>query len=371
MIVKLFKSAPIPVIVLLGLLMAGMLAPLLSGEKPVCVHTNDKKEERQTKEPIFCFYPLIPYGPQMIDSGFKKAVPPLTLKEGHTTKYTHWLGTDKYGRDVLSGIIHGSRTALLIGFISVLLAFLIGVPLGMVSAYFGDSGIRAGWVNILMFVITFPVALFYIITESRQSHPDFLLTGLIILLLVSLNVMASKIKSKKWRIPLDMLLIHIIAVRKSFPGIFLLLVLASLISKPSVWSVIGIIAVLGWVDFARLARAETLAIKEENYIANVTMIGLGAWRILWRHIFPNIWSTLLVATCFSIGGAILLEATLSFLGVGLPVEQVTWGKMLADGRDMRAWWLVVFPGLCIFAIIWSLHGIADTLQDKQNGVFRT
>jgi peptide/nickel transport system permease protein len=371
MIVKLFKSAPIPVIVLLVFIISGVLAPLLSGEKPLCARTNDKKEERQTKEPIFYFYPLVPYGPQMIDSSFKKAVPPLTLKEGNSKRYTHWLGTDKYGRDVLAGIIHGSRTAIMIGFVSVLLAFLIGVPLGMASGYFGDSGIRAGWVSILTFVITFPVALFYIITESRQSHPDFLITGLIMLMLVGLNVMASKIRSKKWHIPLDMLLIHIIALRKSFPGIFLLLVLASLILKPSVWNVIGIIAVLGWADFARLARAETLAVKEENYIANVTMIGLGAWRIGWRHIFPNIWSTLLVATCFSIGGAILLEATLSFLGVGLPVEQVTWGKMLADGRDMKAWWLVVSPGLCIFAIIWSLHGIADVLQDKQKGIFRT
>lgn len=368
---KLFKSAPIPVIFLLLFLITGVLAPLLSGEKSVCLLTYDKKEGQQAKEPTFCFNPLIPYGPQMIDSGFKKAVPPMTLKERLTTKYTHWLGTDKYGRDVLAGIIHGSRTALLIGFVSVLLAFFIGVPLGMASAYFGDSGIKAGWVSLLTFVVTLPVALFYIITESRQSHPDFLLTGLVILMLFALNLMASRISSKKWHVPLDMLLIHIIAVRKSFPGIFLLLVLASLISKPSVWNVIGIIAVLGWADFARMARAETLAVKEENYIANVKMIGLGAWRIVWRHIFPNIWSTLLVATCFSIGGAILLEATLSFLGVGLPVEQVTWGKMLADGRDMRSWWLVVFPGFCIFAIIWSLHGIADVLQDKQKGIFKT
>jgi peptide/nickel transport system permease protein len=371
MILKLFKSALMPVIVLLIFLISGVLANVLSGEQPVCARTKEHKERPQAKGSLFCFYPLIPYGPQMIDSGFKKAVPPLTLQEGNAKRYTHWLGTDKYGRDVLAGIIHGSRTALLIGFVSVLLAFLIGVPLGMASAYFGDSGIRAGWVSILTFVATFPVALFYVITESRQSHPDYLLIGLVMLLLVVLNLMASKIRSHKWHIPLDMLLIHIIAVRKSFPGIFLLLVLSALISKPSVWSVIGIIAILGWADFARLARAETLAVKEENYIANVTMIGLGAWRILWRHIFPNIWSTLMVATCFSIGGAILLEATLSFLGVGLPVEQVTWGKMLADGRDMRAWWLVVFPGFCIFAIIWSLHGIADVLQDKQKGIFRT
>jgi peptide/nickel transport system permease protein len=195
-----------------------------------------------------------------------------------------------------------------------------------------------------------------------------LLTGLVILILIVVHLLVSKINSKKWDIPIDLLLVHMIGVRKSFPGIFLLLVLTALISKPSVWNVIGIITLLGWADFARLARAETMAVKEENYIANVKMMGLESWQILWRHIFPNIWSTLLVALCFSVGGAILLEATLSFLGVGLPVEQVTWGKMLADGRDMRAWWLVVFPGFCVFAIIWSLHGIADALQTKQRRI---
>jgi peptide/nickel transport system permease protein len=195
--------------------------------------------------------------------------------------------------------------------------------------------------------------------------------GLVFLILLILHVLVTKIKSKNWRIPLDLILVHIIGVRKSFPGIFLLLVLTALISKPSAWNVIGIIALLGWADFARLARAETLNVKSENYITNVQMIGLEPWRILWRHILPNIWPTLMVALCFSVGAAILLEATISFLGVGLPVEQVTWGKMLADGRDMRAWWLVVFPGLCLFAIIWSLHDIAAVLQDKQTRIFRT
>lgn len=371
MILKIIKSVRVPLTLIMIFGITGLLAPIMSHEFPVCIGSSGIKKHSPNIAQMFCVQPLIPYGPQMIDTNYKKAVPPLTLQVGSPRKYTHWLGTDKYGRDVLAGLIHGTSTALLIGFISVFLAFLIGVPLGMASAYFGDHGIKVGWISMVTFVFSLPIALFYVITELRQTNSDFILIGLVLLILITMQLLVSKIKCKPWRIPLDLLVVHIIGVRKSFPGIFLLLVLTALISKPSAWNVIGIIALLGWADFARLARAETLRVKSENYIANVQMIGLGSWRILWVHILPNIWPTLIVAFCFSVGGAILLEATISFLGVGLPVEQVTWGKMLADGRDMRAWWLVVFPGFCIFAIIWSLHGIASVLQDKQTRIFRT
>lgn len=167
---------------------------------------------------------------------------------------------------------------------------------------------------------------------------------------------------KKHNVPIDMLLLKVIEIRKSFPGIFILLALVSLFAVPSIWNIVFIIALLGWTEFARFARAETLAVKEENYILSVKVLGFSDVRILVVHILPNILPTLIVMVCFSIGSAVLLESTLSFLGIGLPVEEVTWGKMMAEGRNMNAWWLVVFPGLAIFILILSLNTLATGYQ---------
>ena len=159
-----------------------------------------------------------------------------------------------------------------------------------------------------------------------------------------------------------MLLLKVIEIRKSFPGIFILLALVSLFAVPSIWNIVFIISLLSWTEFARFARAETLAVKEENYILSVKVLGFNDLRILFRHVLPNILPTLIVIACFSTGGAVLLESTLSLLGIGLPVEEVTWGKMMAEGRNMNAWWLVVFPGLAIFILILSLNTLASAFQ---------
>jgi peptide/nickel transport system permease protein len=169
---------------------------------------------------------------------------------------------------------------------------------------------------------------------------------------------------KKYKIDPDTILVKTIEIRKSFPGIFILLALTSLFVLPSVWNIIFIITLLGWTEFARLARAETLAVKNENFITAVKVLGFGHFRIIFRHILPNILSSLIVIACFSVSSAIILESTLSFLGIGLPVEQVTWGKMMAEGRDMQLWWLVLFPGLALFIIILCLNTIADVWSGK-------
>ena len=167
---------------------------------------------------------------------------------------------------------------------------------------------------------------------------------------------------------MDTIVIKIIEIRKSFPGTFILLALTSLFAIPSVWNIVIIITLLGWTEFARFARAETLAVKEENYIKAATILGYDHFRILYKHILPNILPTLIVVACFNISGAILLESTLSFLGIGLPVEQVTWGKMMAEGRSMLQWWMVVFPGMALFIIILCLNTIADVVIQKDSSM---
>ena len=118
-----------------------------------------------------------------------------------------------------------------------------------------------------------------------------------------------------------------------------------------------------WTDFARFARAETLAVKGETYIQSARVLGYDSLRILFIHILPNILPTLLVVICFNISSAIILESSLSFLGIGLPVEEISWGKLLAEGRNMKLWWLVVFPGFAIFVVVLCLNILATHFQN--------
>ena len=119
---------------------------------------------------------------------------------------------------------------------------------------------------------------------------------------------------------------------------------------------------MGWTEFARFARAETLAIKEENYILSAKAMGYSDLRIMFKHILPNIAPTLIIVACFSAAGTVLLESTLSFLGIGLAAEDVSWGKILAEGRNLKSWWLVVFPGGAIFFLILSLNVLSDRFK---------
>ncbi|MFZ1749218.1 MAG: ABC transporter permease subunit [Saprospiraceae bacterium] len=308
-----------------------------------------------------CIYPMIRFSPNQIDHDISVASSPLT-KNGK-----HLLGTDKLGRDVAAGMVYGARTSLQIGFIAIFFSFMIGVPLGIVSAYYRDQGsqfnlLQFGWMFLVGIMMIFYLAYF-------PDYGDFHFGAVVMIILASIIIMkvGNKIFStfkgcKKYNFPLDLLLIKIIEVRKSLPVIFVLLALTALFTSPSIWNIILIIILLSWTDFARFARAETLAVKEESYILSAKVLGLNDLRISMRHIFPNILPTLVVIACFGVSSAILLESSLSFLGIGLPVEQVTWGRMIADGRDMSAWWLVVFPGVALCILVLSLNIISERWQ---------
>jgi len=360
-------------------LLVALFGSFLAGDVPIFCNDNGKMSfplissffnassfnVKYSKET--CIMPLIPYSPLNIDKNDPSAMSPFEPSKNGTFKNKHWFGTDKLGRDVASGMIHGTATALKIGVISVFFAFIVGVSLGMMSGYYKDDGIRISAPLLIAILMFITIGLYYMIMEWIIFNPSMLYFSLgclvmIILVRASTGWLNKWEYFKKYDVPFDMLLLKVIEVRKSFPGIFILLALVSLFAVPSIWNIVFIIALLGWTEFARFARAETLAIKEENYILSVKVLGFSDVRILFRHILPNILPTLIVIACFSIGSAVLLESTLSFLGIGLPVEEVTWGKMMAEGRNMNAWWLVVFPGLAIFILILSLNSLASGYQ---------
>jgi peptide/nickel transport system permease protein len=318
-----------------------------------------------------CILPLIPYHPNSIDHSTGAGVSPLDAQTSLGWRHRHWLGTDRIGRDIAAGMIHGTGIALKIGLLSVLFAFLIGVSAGMFGAYYKDQCRQLNILQIVLPGVLLFFGIFYIVTECFLFGGGILkalllFAGLSVITLVLVRGLSGFTKPLNIGISPDILIVKLIEIRKSFPGIFLLLALTGIFTVPSVWNIILIITLLGWTDFARYARAETLALKEENFIITARVQGLTNQRIIFYHILPNIMPTLIVVACFSFSSAVILESTLSFLGIGLPTEEVTWGKMMAEGRNMRHWWLVVFPGMALFILILCLNIVADRFQ-FQNG----
>lgn len=362
--------------VLVLYLLVAVLAPFIAGNVPLIVIKDSQwsfpvlKTYFNDTNPIeksiydFVLMPLIPYAPQQIDKNHQSGIGPFDDQHHADLRYRHWLGTDNLGRDVAAGMIHGTSTALKIGCISVFFSFLIGVTIGLFAAYYSDNTLKTTIPEFLIITSLFFAGMFYLIMEFLVFSFSMLLFGAGVVILIGLLILIRKVTMqwtgfKRINFPLDLLLLKIIEVRKSFPGLLILLAMVSFFTPPSVWNIILIITLLSWTEFARYSRAETLGLRDENFIISAKVIGLNDFRIIFYHILPNILPTLIVVTCFSLGSAILLESSLSFLGIGLPVEEVTWGKLMSEGRNMNAWWLVAAPGIAIFILIFCLNQIAE------------
>jgi peptide/nickel transport system permease protein len=246
---------------------------------------------------VFAAY-LAPQSPTEGDIT-QKLIPPIWMERGD---WEHPLGTDRFGRDVLSRIIYGSRISLLVSLIAIGVAGTFGTALGLISGYRG---------------------------------------GLI-----------------------DAVLMRLTDIALSLPLILIAVVLVA-VSEPSFGNVILVIALLLWPRFARQIRGETLAIKQQDFVALAVVAGRSSWWIMSRHIFPNVVPTLLVITTLQVGYVILLEGTLSFLGVGVPPPNPAWGLMIADGRGFlaTAWWISLFPGLAMLLIVLAVNLMGDWLRD--------
>lgn len=236
-------------------------------------------------------YPPIPYAPGEIRLAEKYQAP----------SAEHWLGTDRLGRDVLAGLVHGSRYALTVGLVSVGISLVVGVLLGALAGYFG------GWV--------------------------------------------------------DLGLSRLFELWASIPPFFLIITAAAFL-PPSVFTVMVIIGLTGWVGIARLTRSQFLQVRSYDYVAAARSLGCSNGRIMFRHILPNAIGPILIPAAFGVAGAILAESGLSFLGIGVPAETITWGALLAGARsNASAWWLVVMPGLAIFLTVTLYNLLGDGLRD--------
>ncbi len=268
---KLVRQYPvIPLIVLGGLIVLGVFAPVLAPRDPL----RGKIMER--------------------------FIPPAWSAEG---SYEHFLGTDHTGRDIWSRIMYGARISLMVVAISLSSGFIIGTTLGVLSGYLG------GWWD-----------------ESIMRFVD---------------------------------------IAYAIPFLMIALVVV-IIWGESLTVVLFLLGILAWRGFVRVVRANTLVVKEMDYIALARVAGAGTPRILARHILPMIINAAIVIATLNVGYLILTEATLSFLGAGIPAPTPAWGTMVAEGRNYisSSWWEAFFPGMAIFLVVLSLNFFGDWLRDR-------
>lgn len=319
--------------------------------------------------------PLIPYSYHTIDRDNMGYQSPFGPQKVTSLRYWHWMGTDGLGRDVAAGIISGTRTALMVGLIAMGIAAIIGIFFGALSGYYGNDGWEAPRgitlsviIGILFaFVIGFFSRRYWLLYESNTSQ--WITSGLIfmgiVLLFVGLGILINKISifSIKIFIPIDTLVLRLIEMVNSIPTLLLLLSLLAIIKEPNLLWIMGIIGCLAWTGIARFTRAEFLRIKNLPYIDAAKNLGFSDFRIMFKHILPNASTPILVSISFGIAGAVLLEAFLSFLGIGIPPEKVTWGSMLNSARNyFPAWWMAVFPGGMIFCTVLLFNLLGEKIK---------
>ena len=316
---------------------------------------------------------IVKYGPNNIGTESNVFKPPGFMDIFRGSPRKHLLGTEGRGRDVASILIHGTRTSLVLGFFASLLAISFGTFLGILSSYYGNNSLKMHPLSILFFLLLGPLVIYYS-SEMSYSFIDkkvefnYLSFAIYVLLgLAALIVLIKKTMSfwsTRIEFPMDSIVMRFTEIFRAVPKLFLLLSLISFVRSQNLWSTAFLLGALGWPRILRLVRGEVMDIKKETYIINARLIGLSDFKIIWRHILPNILPLLLVSMAFLISGNILFESTLSFLGLGLPPDQPSWGGLLRQSReDFGAWWLAVFPGLTITLTLFSLNILAENYNN--------
>jgi peptide/nickel transport system permease protein len=339
----------------------------LANDKYLLCYSSDGLESMVIKDCQYAIRAPIPYSPSGLDRN-NRSVGPFDHQEVPSLYFRHWLGTDNLGRDVLAGLINGSYIALFVGGISSLMALIIGIFFAYWSGFIGDHQFRITKMSMAFFMLLLIIVMFYgTYVNLAWRLLIFSIPFLALALFRKYSILQAPLKSQI-ALPFDIIIFRIIEIFKSIPNIFIILILLVLFRAPGYWNVILIIALLRWPVITRHLRAEILIIKNENYILSARSAGLSNPKIFFRYVLPLTISPIIIVTAFGFSSAILLESTLSFLGIGVPADQVSWGSLLKEARfDFSSWWLAIFPGFLIYLIIYLFNGIGDRISDSMLG----
>lgn len=338
-----------------------------------------------TLEYDWAILPLIPYSPQHMDLKNADYKSPFSEQDVKSGRFKHYLGTDKLGRDVLAGMIHGTRVAMLVGIIAMSIAVFIGIIMGSLAGYFGDNRLKMSrirfWLNIIFTFIglfyAFGVRGFTLSDALSQSGGAFLFELIISLIILFafiglanlLTVVFKKVPylGEQIPIPVDILISRLMEIKTSIPTILLLLSICAIMKKPSIFITMCVIGLLGWIGIAKYVRAELLKVRSLEYIEAAQALGYSEFRIIFKHAIPNSLSSVLIAVAFGVASAILTESSLSFLGIGVAPEDVTWGSLLSAARSyVPAWWLAIVPGFAIFITVTVFNLLGEGLTDAMD-----
>jgi peptide/nickel transport system permease protein len=320
-----------------------------------------------------------PFDAQMMKSTDGKIIPV-------SVRHRHVLGTDQLGNDLLSGLIHGSRISLKVGVFSAFIAAFFGILLGAFSGYYGDDRLKVppvayvlGWIGFLLGIFWGFISRAYVLSDAFQAgfwtsavqvfwSCCLPVIGLLVFARIGMLVNYLPWAKKKTAVPLDSIVQRFTEVFNALPKLLIIITLAAVFREKSVGMVIGIIGFTNWPSVSRFTRAEMLRTKNLSYIEAARSIGMKDMRIIFRHALPNAFAPVFIEIAFIVAGSIVAESSLSFLGIGVPDDVVTWGSILSAGRQQfDAWWMVLFPGLAIFITVFLLQTIGERLRESANG----
>lgn len=335
------------------------------------------KRNPSTSKPILV---LIPFSAQEKDSTNLSKPPGSVLRMGGHT-YCHWLGTDDYGRDVAAGLVAGARVAIQTALTAMGVAFLLGLLLGSLAGFYGDDGLEvepirciAAGMGIMIgilwaFILRIPV-LQHDATGKEWLY-SILFFGVLSVLFWAFGRLISLIlpKTKKWVIPADLIIMRAAEITHAIPKLILLLTCIAIIRSPFIyWILLVIIGLFSWPGIAFYVRSSLLKVRALDYIHAARGMGMSELRVLWRHGLPNALQSAWTACALGMGSAILLEVSLSFLGLDTQLEGgASWGRFLAHGSlGFRAWWVTMPAAAIICGTILAINSVGSALNEIQS-----
>jgi peptide/nickel transport system permease protein len=286
------------------------------------------------------------------------------------------MGTDDLGRDVFARMLQGAWVSLTVGFVAVGISVFIGIFLGGIAGYFGQHHIKT--IHILSFMC--------LAGGTGLILINSIFTGTALILICLFTVVFSFLSHRQpaektwpgWKaiffsnaVSVDTLIMRIVDIMLCFPSFFLILTVVALLPA-SIYNIMIVIGLTSWMGTTRFVRAEFLSLREQDFVAAAKALGIGNFRIIFRHVMPNAVAPVLVSATIGIASAILTEAGLSFLGFGVPPPHATWGNILSDGKNFifDAPWLTFIPGIAILIVVLSFNLFGEGLRDILNPKLR-